>query len=57
MTEIIFCSDWMFYKMEENGGLGKGVPVTLPHDAMLREIRSADCESGSAGAYLSLIHI
>lgn len=51
MTEIIFCNDWMFYKMEENDGLGNGVPVTLPHDAMLRETRSADCESGSAGAY------
>ena len=42
-----FCKDWLFLTEKE----GLPVQVTLPHDAMLVEGRSADAPSGSAGAY------
>lgn len=47
MQQIDFCKDWKFRKKGEAGC----TCVTLPHDAMIYEERSAECESGSAGAY------
>lgn len=47
MQQIDFCKDWKFRKKGEEGC----TCVTLPHDAMIYEERSAECESGSAGAY------
>lgn len=41
MRRISFNENWCF----------KGQPVTLPHDAMLREARRADAPSGSGGAF------
>lgn len=47
MVKQSFNQDWMFYK----DGTSAVVPVTLPHDAMLYEGRSADNPSGAACAF------
>lgn len=47
MIQIDFCEGWEYSKC----GTEKRTPVTLPHDAMIHEKRSPECESGSAGAY------
>lgn len=47
MKKMQFNDGWIFYKQNSED---KKI-VTLPHDAMLEETRSADCESGSAGAF------
>lgn len=47
MLRQSFNEDWLFYK----AGKEDRRKVTLPHDAMLEEMRTADAPSGSAGAY------
>ena len=47
MLRQSFNEDWIFYK----AGKEERRKVTLPHDAMLKEMRTADAPSGSAGAY------
>lgn len=47
MLRQSFNEDWLFYK----AGKEDRRKVTLPHDAMLEEMRTADATSGSAGAY------
>ena len=47
MLRQSFNEDWLFYK----AGKEDSRKVTLPHDAMLEEMRTADAPSGSAGAY------
>lgn len=47
MRKIDFNQDWLFYKEDSP----KREKVSLPHDAMLREQRHPDAESGEAGAY------
>ena len=49
MEKLYFCKDWLFCKKDSE----KTKNVTLPHDAMLEEERSADNPSGSGGAYFS----
>ena len=49
MRKLSFNQDWVFRK---DGSLDV-VPVTLPHDAMLYESRSADNPSGAACAFFS----
>lgn len=46
MKRAAFNDNWMFCKQ---GDAPKS--VTLPHDAMLGEVRSPDAKSGSAGAF------
>ena len=47
MLRQSFNKDWLFYKAGREGRR----KVTLPHDAMLEEARTADAPSGSAGAF------
>lgn len=47
MRKIDFNRNWTFKKTGE----AKAVPVILPHDAMIQEVRSPENPSGSAGAY------
>ena len=49
MEKLNFDRDWLFRK----DGSDAVVPVTLPHNAMLYECRSADNPSGAACAYFS----
>ena len=48
MIKIDFNSDWT---CKHKGAAGEGVPVTLPHDAMINEKRSIDAESGINGCW------
>jgi beta-galactosidase len=47
MIQVGFNENWIFCRKDETSA----VNVTLPHDAMIGEVRRPDCESGSAGAY------
>lgn len=47
MIRLDFNENWCFCKKGDNSQEN----VILPHDAMIREERKPDCESGSAGAY------
>lgn len=47
MKKIDYTQNWAFYKKGEDT---KRV-VSLPHDAMMHEVRRQDCASGSAGGF------
>lgn len=47
MLRQSFHEGWSFYKAGKEGSR----TVTLPHDAMLEEVRTPDAPSGSAGAF------
>ncbi len=47
MLQIDLCKRWKFSKRGREGS----VLVNIPHDAMIHEERTPECESGSAGAY------
>lgn len=46
MKTIDFNTDWLFQKIGEDA-----VPVHLPHDAMLTEVRTVDCHTGEKTGY------
>lgn len=46
MKKISFMDDWVFYNND-----GDGTLISLPHDAMLVEGRTADAKTGSGGAF------
>ena len=47
MKKQLFNEDWKFRKLNEE----EAVTVTLPHDAMFREVRAADAPAGDAEAF------
>lgn len=47
MTTQLFTDDWTFHRVGDNAG----VPIRLPHDAMIGEPRSADAGTGNHGGY------
>ena len=51
MTSIELSDNWSLWRNAE--GIGEPQVVSVPHDAMLSEPRSADAPSGSAGSYFA----
>ena len=49
MQTINLATEWRFWRNAE--GTGESQLVSVPHDAMLSEPRSADAPTGSAGSY------
>ena len=49
MERIDFCKNWTYRRAGEQTAYA----VTLPHDAMIHEVRDAKNASGSAGAYFA----
>ncbi|HSB67421.1 MAG TPA: hypothetical protein VLD65_12665, partial [Anaerolineales bacterium] len=51
MKRASFNSDWYFYKEETHAEKRMVGPLTLPHDAMLQEMRDPEAKNGFNTGY------